>query len=106
MVVVIADGKQTRPAYVDITLAVMRSFGVEVINDDYRRFTVPVDRGYTGTRYLIEPDYSAAGYFLAWLACSAIWKTVWRSWTAIFKMTSTWLRRRSPFCRNGRAWSG
>lgn len=63
--VVIADGKRTRPAYVDITLAVMRSFGVEVVNDDYRRFTVPVDRGYTGTRYLIEPDYSAAGYFLA-----------------------------------------
>lgn len=63
--VVIADGKQTRPSYVDITIAVMRDFGVEIANDDYRRFTVPVEHGYTGTSYAIEPDYSAAGYFLA-----------------------------------------
>jgi len=53
----------SRP-YLDMTAAVMRSFGVDVSDDDGTAWTV--SGGYTspGT-YVIEPDASAASYFLA-----------------------------------------
>ncbi len=48
--------------YVKMTLAMMRSFGLDVAAgaDGYT-----VSGGYTGTRYAIEPDISAACYFYA-----------------------------------------
>ena len=53
----------SRP-YLDMTAAVMRSFGAQVSDDDGTAWTV--GGGYTspGT-YVIEPDASAASYFLA-----------------------------------------
>ncbi len=51
--------------YVDMTIAVMRSFGVSVHGEDYRSFTIPAGSGYRAARYAIEPDASAASYFLA-----------------------------------------
>ena len=49
--------------YVDITLAMMERFGVEVERDG-DTYLVP-SRSYTATDYLIEPDASTASYFLA-----------------------------------------
>ncbi|MFF0392310.1 3-phosphoshikimate 1-carboxyvinyltransferase [Kitasatospora sp. NPDC004615] len=49
--------------YVEITLAMMRSFGVEVEREG-EIFSVPPG-GYTATRYAIEPDASTASYFFA-----------------------------------------
>ena len=55
----------SRP-YVEMTLAVMRSFGVEVLADpDAPRFIVPAGQRYVGCAYEIEPDASAATYFWA-----------------------------------------
>jgi 3-phosphoshikimate 1-carboxyvinyltransferase len=51
----------SRP-YVEMTLAVMRAFGVDTPTDDLTRFTIPRAM-YTGTDYEIEPDASAASYF-------------------------------------------
>lgn len=54
---------QSRP-FVDMTVALMRDFGVEVARDGYDGFRVP--RGvYGGRRYAIEGDAMAAGYFWA-----------------------------------------
>ena len=50
--------------YVDMTIGVMRAFGVAVERDGYRRFIVEPQR-YSGRRYAIEPDASSAHYFLA-----------------------------------------
>lgn len=50
--------------YVEMTLAVMRQFGVEVEYDSYARFSIEPQR-YAPTRYAIEPDASAASYFFA-----------------------------------------
>jgi 3-phosphoshikimate 1-carboxyvinyltransferase len=50
----------SRP-YVDMTLAVMRSFGVEVAQPDDRTWVVPPSL-YRGTPYGVEPDASAASY--------------------------------------------
>jgi 3-phosphoshikimate 1-carboxyvinyltransferase len=50
--------------YVDLTLSTMAAFGAQVDRPDPRRFEVRPG-GYRGTRYPIEPDASAASYFLA-----------------------------------------
>ncbi|MER6222322.1 3-phosphoshikimate 1-carboxyvinyltransferase [Streptomyces sp. 900105755] len=49
--------------YVEITLAMMRSFGVEVAREG-DVFVVP-SGGYRATTYAIEPDASTASYFFA-----------------------------------------
>jgi len=50
--------------YIDMTISVMRAFGVTVERDCYRHFTV-APQHYDGRRYTIEPDASSAHYFLA-----------------------------------------
>lgn len=50
--------------YVDLTLSTMSSFGVEVARPDERTFVIPPG-GYRAVNYAIEPDASAATYFLA-----------------------------------------
>jgi 3-phosphoshikimate 1-carboxyvinyltransferase len=60
------EGELVSRPYVDMTLAVIASFGVSVrVEEPCCRFTVPAPRGYRGRRYTIEPDASAAGYFWA-----------------------------------------
>ncbi|SEF04672.1 3-phosphoshikimate 1-carboxyvinyltransferase [Streptomyces sp. Ag109_O5-10] len=49
--------------YVEITIAMMRSFGVEVAREG-EVFVVPPG-GYRATTYAVEPDASTAGYFFA-----------------------------------------
>lgn len=49
--------------YVEITLAMMRAFGVEVAREG-DVFVVPPG-GYRATTYAIEPDASTASYFFA-----------------------------------------
>ncbi|MEV4557655.1 3-phosphoshikimate 1-carboxyvinyltransferase [Kitasatospora sp. NPDC049285] len=49
--------------YIEITLAMMRSFGVQVVREG-SVFTVPPG-GYTAVRYPVEPDASTASYFFA-----------------------------------------
>ncbi|HAV76080.1 MAG TPA: 3-phosphoshikimate 1-carboxyvinyltransferase [Anaerolineae bacterium] len=51
--------------YVDMTIAIMKDFGVEIERDKYSRFTV-LPASYTPiTDYAIESDASAASYFFA-----------------------------------------
>ncbi|MEU9172333.1 3-phosphoshikimate 1-carboxyvinyltransferase [Streptomyces sp. NPDC048420] len=49
--------------YVEITIAMMRAFGVEVTRED-DVFVVPPG-GYRATTYRVEPDASTASYFFA-----------------------------------------
>jgi 3-phosphoshikimate 1-carboxyvinyltransferase len=51
--------------YVDLTLDVMKAFGVRVFRKDYRSFTVPAGAGYRPCRYQVEADASNASYFWA-----------------------------------------
>lgn len=51
--------------YIDITMAVMQAFGIEVEHDEYRRFRVAGSQCYTPRVYAIEPDASNASYFFA-----------------------------------------
>jgi 3-phosphoshikimate 1-carboxyvinyltransferase len=56
------EGELVSKPYVAMTLAVMRSFGVEVKRTDWSRIAVPRSV-YRGCDYAIEPDASAASYF-------------------------------------------
>ncbi len=51
--------------YIDITMAVMQAFGIEVKHDEYRHFRVAGGQCYTPCTYAIEPDASNASYFFA-----------------------------------------
>ena len=51
--------------YIDITQAVMASFGVGMRNDGYRILGVEAGQRYVGREYAVEADASNASYFLA-----------------------------------------
>lgn len=51
--------------YVEMTLAVMRAFGVEAHANDNQTYRIPAQQTYKGQPYAIEPDASAASYFWA-----------------------------------------
>jgi 3-phosphoshikimate 1-carboxyvinyltransferase len=57
-------GNLVSRSYVDLTLAIMRDFGVRVTHEDYRVFQVPPG-SYSGRDYVIEGDLSSASYFFA-----------------------------------------
>ncbi|MCY3555052.1 MAG: 3-phosphoshikimate 1-carboxyvinyltransferase [Gemmatimonadetes bacterium] len=58
------DGDLVSKPYIDITLNEMRKFGVEVENDNYRKFVVKPQRYRSGPRS-VEGDASAGSYFAA-----------------------------------------
>ena len=51
--------------YIDITLSIMKTFGVNVINDNYQHFQIEGGQQYQPRTYNIEPDASNASYFFA-----------------------------------------
>lgn len=60
------DGPLISKPYVQMTCAVMKSFGVDVLADEERNcFFVGADQIYRPREYEIEPDASAASYFWA-----------------------------------------
>jgi len=61
---VLVEGSLVSQPYVAMTLSVMEAFGVSIGNRAFRRFDVEPGR-YKGRQFAIEPDGSAASYFLA-----------------------------------------
>ncbi len=60
------SGELVSKPYIHITLAVMRSFGVNIkVASDLSRFNIPAPTKYQGRTFAIEPDASAASYFFA-----------------------------------------
>ncbi|MDX2217508.1 MAG: 3-phosphoshikimate 1-carboxyvinyltransferase [Burkholderiales bacterium] len=65
-VVIKVEGELISKPYIDITLNLMRRFGVDVVREGWSRFTIP-----QGSRYMapgeltVEGDASSASYFLA-----------------------------------------
>ena len=68
-VTVMVDGPLVSVPYVQMTLQVMKAFGVEAVAaDDLRTIRLPSGSGYQSRAYPIEPDASAASYFFAMAA--------------------------------------
>lgn len=52
--------------YIDITIKMMATFGVQIQNDHYQTFTIKSGQTYLSPQqYLVEGDASSASYFLA-----------------------------------------
>ncbi|EPE37415.1 3-phosphoshikimate 1-carboxyvinyltransferase [Candidatus Photodesmus anomalopis] len=52
--------------YINITLNIMKIFGINIINNNYQEFIVPKYQSYISPgEFLIESDASSASYFLA-----------------------------------------
>ncbi|MGL6259939.1 3-phosphoshikimate 1-carboxyvinyltransferase [Vibrio sp. WXL103] len=59
-------GELVSKPYIDITLHIMKQFGVEVVNNDYQQFVIPTGQHYVAPGdFLVEGDASSASYFLA-----------------------------------------
>ncbi len=58
-------GELTSRPYVDMTIALMKLFGVEVVNEDYRGFTVKAGQRYVGREVVVDRDAANAAYLLA-----------------------------------------
>ena len=63
-------------AYIDMTVAMMRQFGVRVEKPNQTTFFIPGGQTYTARDYFIEPDMSAACYFYAMAPLLGISMTV------------------------------
>ena len=63
-------------AYIDMTVAMMKQFGVQVEKRTATTFFIPGGQTYTARDYFIEPDMSAACYFYAMAPLLGISMTV------------------------------
>lgn len=55
--------KQISKSYIDITIDIMKTFGVNVINNDYKQYIIKPSK-YNAIEYNIEGDWSSASYFI------------------------------------------
>lgn len=58
-------GEQVSPSYIDMTIDGLRDFGVEVKNEQYRRYSVAKGQRYRSCTYAVEGDASGASYLWA-----------------------------------------
>ena len=64
-VIIKVNGQLTSKPYIDLTIDLMKAFGVNVTNDSYFSFSVKSGNGYKARDYEIEADVSSAAYFFA-----------------------------------------
>ena len=71
-VVVEVEGELISRPYIDITLALLARFGIEVLREGWQRFTVPQGSRYRAPGAIhVEGDASSASYFVAMGAIAA-----------------------------------
>ncbi|MFN0202404.1 MAG: 3-phosphoshikimate 1-carboxyvinyltransferase [Bacteroidia bacterium] len=66
---IISVNHLTSRPYLDLTLSVMRDFGVKVLNFQYEKFVFPGAQRYLPQNFYIEGDWSAAAF---WVVAAAI----------------------------------
>jgi 3-phosphoshikimate 1-carboxyvinyltransferase len=54
---------QSRP-YIDMTVEILRDFGVDIVHDNYQTFTISGSQRYRAREYYIEGDWSGAAFHL------------------------------------------
>ncbi|WP_373531328.1 3-phosphoshikimate 1-carboxyvinyltransferase [Vampirovibrio sp.] len=62
--IALPDAPVSKP-YLDMTMAILRAFGVETTHQDYQTFQIPAGQVYKTESYTVEPDASSAAYFAA-----------------------------------------
>lgn len=62
---IIITTKLESVGYVDLTIDILKKFGIEIINNNYEEFIILGKQTYKPFDYEIEGDYSQAAFFLA-----------------------------------------
>lgn len=50
--------------YIDLTLDVLKLFGIKIVNNNYQEFIIHGNQKYQPTNYQVEGDYSQSAFFL------------------------------------------
>lgn len=50
--------------YIDLTLACMKDFGINIENNNYKEFIIKGNQGYVSRDYRVEGDYSQGAFYL------------------------------------------
>lgn len=50
-------------SYLDLTLSMLETFGISIINNNYEEFIIKGNQSYKACNYTVEGDYSQAGFF-------------------------------------------
>jgi len=58
-------GHQVSKSYIDMTQSILGKFGVEMLNENYQRYTVKPNQKYLAKTYQVEGDASGCSYFWA-----------------------------------------
>ncbi|MEK7572185.1 MAG: 3-phosphoshikimate 1-carboxyvinyltransferase [Patescibacteria group bacterium] len=59
-------GEQSSKPFIDMTIAIMEEFGVQVINNEYKQYTMAAGQVYHNPKnYIVEPEATSASYFFA-----------------------------------------
>ncbi|MHC5225158.1 3-phosphoshikimate 1-carboxyvinyltransferase [Ignatzschineria sp. LJL83] len=62
---IVIDGELISKPYIEITLILLRAFGVEIQHDNYQKFMIPDNAQYkTPGEFYVEGDASSASYYL------------------------------------------
>ena len=61
---IVIKGNLSSKAYIDITLGVLKKFGIKIENDDYKTFKIKGNQKYKSQSYTVEGDFSQAAFFL------------------------------------------
>ena len=64
-VLIKVNGELTSRPYIDLTIDLMKVFGVNVENNSYSSFFIQSRNGYKARKYTIETDMTSATYFFA-----------------------------------------
>jgi len=62
---IVIRGGLSSKAYIDITLDVLKRFGIKIENNDYKSFIIKGSQKYKNCNYTVEGDFSQAAFFLA-----------------------------------------
>jgi 3-phosphoshikimate 1-carboxyvinyltransferase len=73
LVVEVTQGPVSTP-YIDLTVDILRTFGIEIRRQGYTHFEVPGGQTYAPGTYTVEADGSQAGYF--WAAAAITGKKI------------------------------
>lgn len=52
-------------SYIDLTLDILKNFGIEIVNNEYKEFFIKGNQTYIARDYVVEGDFSQAAFFLS-----------------------------------------
>ena len=62
---IIIKNKLESAPYIDITMEVLKDFGIEIENQNYKKFIIKGNQKYHGGEFSVQGDYSNSAFFIA-----------------------------------------